>query len=136
MLRIGSISPHWITLFPQHGPGAKHHRDVALVRWQRDISARHPESLVRGLIESDGCRFIARQVRDGRMYCYPRYCFSNLSRHILEIFAEHLELIRVRFTYSSPFEIQIARKASVARLDRFVGPKIWDPAQVVGTSHA
>src|SRR3954471_15222448 len=35
-------SRHMACLFPQHGPGKKHHRRIALEPWQRDAVARHP----------------------------------------------------------------------------------------------
>lgn len=30
-------SKHWPCLFPQHGPGRKHHRRIALEPWQEAI---------------------------------------------------------------------------------------------------
>ena len=42
--------------FPQHGPGRKHLRRIALVDWQTELTHREPEALIRGLIHSDGCR--------------------------------------------------------------------------------
>jgi hypothetical protein len=45
-----------ICLFPQHGPGRKHERPIVLAGWQQSITRRHPKQLIRGLIDSDGCR--------------------------------------------------------------------------------
>ena len=47
---------HLPCLFPQHGPGKKHERPIALDHWQQDIVDAHPWEFIRGLIHSDGCR--------------------------------------------------------------------------------
>jgi Homeodomain-like domain len=114
--------------FPQSGPGRKHKRPIGLVQWQLELTTRHPEELIRGLIHSDGCRTINRFTRElpsGRVahYEYPRYFFSNLSEDIRQIFCEHCDLLRIRWTQSSSRNISIAHRASVARMDSFVGPK-------------
>jgi hypothetical protein len=62
-------------LFPQHGPGRKHERPIALEPWQRELVTRHPEDLLRGLIHSDGCRF----MNTGRKWRHPRCSFTNRS---------------------------------------------------------
>lgn len=79
MYIVSASSIQWGVLFPQHGPGPKHARDVSLRSWQSRITASHPEAFVRGLIHSDGSRFIATQVSRGHTYRYPRYCFGNKS---------------------------------------------------------
>jgi hypothetical protein len=78
---------------------------------------------VRGLIHSDGCRFLARQKSDGAVYEYARYAFANRSSDIRGLFTEHLALLQVEWTLMSPERIQIARAASVRTLDRLVGAK-------------
>ena len=55
-VEVYSFSKHWPCLFPQHGPGRKHTRLIALTDWQRALCDRSPELLLRGLIHSDGCR--------------------------------------------------------------------------------
>jgi hypothetical protein len=47
---VRSHSIHWKCLFPQHGPGMKHTRKVALEEWQQQIVDVHPGSFLRGLI--------------------------------------------------------------------------------------
>jgi hypothetical protein len=59
--RVQCYSKLMPLLFPQHGRGRKHERPIHLVPWQAEITARHPRELVRGLIHSDGSRFVARQ---------------------------------------------------------------------------
>ncbi len=56
---IGCSSRHWNELFPQHGPGKKHD-PIALEPWQQEIVDRHPREFLRGLVHSDGSRFINR----------------------------------------------------------------------------
>lgn len=116
-------SKAWPVLLPQHGPGKKHQRRIELADWQHEITTRQPQALLRGLIHSDGSRFVARQRSRGRMYAYPRYCFTNMSEDILGIFTEHLDLVGVRWTRSNAKNIQIARRESVETLDSFIGPK-------------
>jgi hypothetical protein len=114
--------------FPQHGPGRKHLRPIALVDWQPALTHRYPRELLRGLIHSDGCRTINRfktKLPSGRVaeYEYPRYFFSNLSADIREIFCDHCDLLDIHWTQSNPRNISVAHRASVARMDEFVGPK-------------
>jgi hypothetical protein len=110
-------------LFPQHGAGRKHTRRIRLAPWQCPITFVHAEELIRGLIHSDGSRFIARQRSKQRIYRYPRYCFKNRSSDIMGIFCEHLNLVGVNWTLTRSEQAQVARADSVALLDTFVGPK-------------
>lgn len=104
-------------LFPQHGPGRKHERQIGLEEWQRGLVAKHPEQLLRGLIHSDGCRFI----NTGRNWRHPRYSFSNRSDDIRAIFCDACDLIGARWT-SAP-HTYVSRVRDVALLDQFIGPK-------------
>jgi hypothetical protein len=120
---IGCASKALPMLFPQHGPGRKHTRRIELAQWQKPITFVHAEELIRGLIHSDGSRFVARQRRSERVYCYSRYCFKNRSADIMRIFGEHLDLLEIRWTLTDSDQAQIARRESVQMLDCFVGPK-------------
>jgi hypothetical protein len=120
---VASNSRCWPQLFPQHGPGRKHERPIILADWQRVITTAHPEAFVRGLIHSDGSRFIARQPGGDRIYCYARYVFSNRSDDIKALFCEHLDLLGIPWRRANHMNIQIARRAGVEALDAFVGPK-------------
>lgn len=42
-------SKHWPCLFPQHGPGKKHHRPIRLEPWQRALVNQATEEFIRGL---------------------------------------------------------------------------------------
>jgi hypothetical protein len=90
----------------------------------RDASLmRSPESWCEDSSTPMGCRFAAKRRVCGRIYEYPRCCFSNLSVDIHKIFREHLGLLGVRCTRATPVVVQIARRPSVIALDSFIGPK-------------
>ena len=112
-LDVSSYWKHWPCLFPQHGPGRKHERRIALVPWQQRMVDAHPDQLVRGLIHSDG----------SRPYEYVRYEFSNRSDDIKRIFCEACDALGVQWRVMNRESISVARRASVARLDEFIGPK-------------
>ena len=112
-------SKHWPCLLPQHGPGKKHLRPIRLEPWQEVLVKEATEEFVRGLIDSDGCRVVAndRGVRS------VRYHFSNRSDDIRGLFCAALDDLGIPWTRPRWFEVAIYRKAAVARLDEFVGPK-------------
>jgi hypothetical protein len=110
-------------LFPQHGPGRKHDRLIELTEWQQALISRRPGLLVRGLIHSDGCRFMNTIRHPNKTYAYPRYNFSNRSADIKRIFCEACDLLGVEWRVMNRWDISVAKRASVARLDEFVGPK-------------
>ncbi|CAG6395325.1 helix-turn-helix domain-containing protein [Streptomyces cocklensis] len=124
-------SKHLWCLFPQHGPGRKHERRIALEPWQQKIVDVYPWEFIRGLVHSDGCRFTnwTEQRRGGelRRYEYPRYFFTNKSEDILGLFSATLDLVGVEWKVTRrggrPYNISVARRASVALMDLHVGPK-------------
>jgi hypothetical protein len=116
---------HWPCWFPQHGEGMKHQRPIVLERWQAAIALdTHPDLFVRGLIHSDGCRFV-NHVRsaNGRPYAYTRYSFSNTSADIRGLFVEACTRLGIECRRMNRYNISVARRASVTRLDEIVGPK-------------
>ncbi|MCX5047447.1 MULTISPECIES: helix-turn-helix domain-containing protein [unclassified Streptomyces] len=124
---VTSYSRHWPVLFPQHGPGKKHERTIALEPWQQTIVATHSWEFIRGLIHSDGCRITNWTTRlvagELKRYDYPRYFFTNLSGDIIRLFTAALEHVGVEWRQANPRNISVARKASVALMDAHVGPK-------------
>jgi Homeodomain-like domain len=116
-------SKQWPCLFPQHGPGRKHERPIVLTAWQHGLVKRHPELFLRGLIHSDGCRSLNRIWHGRTLYAYPRYTFSNASADIRQLFCDACDLLGIEWRVMNARNISIARRASVARLDEFVGPK-------------
>ncbi|MFI6946131.1 helix-turn-helix domain-containing protein [Streptomyces sp. NPDC050422] len=128
---IKVYSKHLYCLFPQHGPGKKHEREITLEAWQQKIVETDPWSFIRGLIHSDGCRITNWTTRlvggERKRYEYPRYFFSNKSDDIRKLFSDTLTTVGVQWTTlargSDPFNISVARRASVALMDAHVGPK-------------
>lgn len=128
---------HWPCLFPQHGPGKKHTRRIALEPWQQEIVEDHPQAFVRGLVHSDGSRLpnrMRRKLPNGEMryYEYPRYQFTNVSTDIIGLFIAALD--RLEITWTSQIKkqggsrlnarvVSISRRKAVALMDTFVGPK-------------
>jgi len=79
MLNLVSYSTHWPHLFPQHGPGRKHEREIALAPWQQLIVDRFPGRLLRGLIHSDGCR-VENRIRHPKKTTFIRGTSSPTAR--------------------------------------------------------
>ncbi|NEB90763.1 helix-turn-helix domain-containing protein [Streptomyces bauhiniae] len=125
--QVTSYSKHWPCLIPQHGPGKKHERPIALEPWQQDIVDAHPWAFVRGLIHSDGCRVTNWTTRtvdnEPRRYEYPRYFFTNRSDDIRGLFTAALDRVGVEWKRANAQNISVARKASVALMDLHVGAK-------------
>ncbi|WP_324793283.1 helix-turn-helix domain-containing protein [Streptomyces cyaneofuscatus] len=128
---IKVYSKHLACLFPQHGPGRKHERAIALEPWQQAIVDAHPWQLVRGLIHSDGCRITNWTTRmvggERKRYEYPRYWFTNVSDDIRRLYTDTLDALGIVWTHCTragkPYNISVARRASVALMDAHVGPK-------------
>ncbi len=78
---------------------------------------------MRGLIHSDGCRFVANQRAGARIYRYTRYSFSNRSDDIRAMFCASLDQLGIGWTRPNEQQIAIDRRSEVAKLDAFVGPK-------------
>jgi hypothetical protein len=124
---VTSYGRHWPCLFPQHGPGRKHDRSIALEPWQQDIVNARPWEFIRGLVHSDGCRitnWTTRLVRGERKrYEYPRYFFTNRSADIIGLFTSTLDAVGVEWKPSNAQNTSIAKRASVALMDQHIGPK-------------
>lgn len=126
-VEIYSNWKHWSCLFPQHGLGRKHLRRLEFREWQMNLVRRYPRELVRGLIQSDGCRSInrvRRPARDGyKEYAYVRYFFTNASLEIRAMFVLGCGLIGVDCRVMTERVISVARRESVEILESFIGPK-------------
>ena len=118
-----AYSRHWPCLFPQHGPGMKHTRSIVLEPWQREILDRYPWRFLRGLIHSDGCRFLNTIKHPKKTYCYPRYNFTNRSNDIRGLFCEYCDKVGVEWRVMNRWNISVAKRDSVGLMDRFIGPK-------------
>ena len=122
-VEVSMYSKHWPCFFPQHGPGRKHLRSIRLAAWQQRIVDANHKPFIRGLIHSDGTRIIATERKGSYVRRAPRYAFSDKSEDIKKLFCESCNAVGVRWTRPSDRQIAIYRKASVALLDEFVGPK-------------
>lgn len=116
---VYQYSKHWPCLLPQHGPGRKHLRKIALEQWQQEIVDRETEEFVTGLIHSDGCRVVAND----RGVLSVRYHFSNRSEDIIGLFTAALDRLGITWRRSDRYTVSVYRKAATARLDEFIGPK-------------
>jgi hypothetical protein len=121
VVQVGCYSKAWPLVFPQHGPGRKHGRPILIDPWQVPLIDNNIDQLLRGLIHSDGCRVINR-VHRGK-YAYPRYQFSNRSDDIRAIFTGACEELGLHWTRTNRYEVAVSRRADVALLDGFIGPK-------------
>jgi hypothetical protein len=122
-VEVSTYSKQLRCLFPQHAPGRKHERRIILAEWQDRIVARRTDLLLRGLIHSDGCRCINVIRHARKTYRYPRYTFSNRSDDIRGIFCDACDLLGIEWRVMNAWNISVARRDSVARLDEFVGRK-------------
>lgn len=130
-VEVKSYTQHWTCMFPQHGPGKKHDRKITLEPWQQEIVEAHPWEFLRGLVHSDGCRITNWTTRivggERKRYEYPRYFFTNKSDCIRQLYTDTLDRLGVAWTHctrhGNPYNISVARREDVARLDAHVGPK-------------
>jgi hypothetical protein len=84
-----------------------------LEAWRRAIVDRHPEGVIRGCLDSDGCR--RRRVVNGRND--PACSFPNSAADIPRLFTLACDWAGLRCRQSSGETISIARRPDVARLD-------------------
>lgn len=109
--------PEW---FPQHGSGRKHKRKIKLKDWQKKLVIAHPKEIIRGLLDSDGCRFIATQGNAQ----YLRYQFTNMSEDIKDIFCFACDLLDISYWRKIGYKnINIQTRFSVAIIEKFYDPK-------------
>lgn len=118
---------HWTCLFPQHGPGYKHTRSIALEPWQQEVVTHHPDRFLRGLFHSDGARVQnwARRIVAGepKRYDYPRWQFSNRSDDIRALCCWALDLLDIPWRHSQSWTISVSKREAVACLDELIGLK-------------
>jgi LAGLIDADG-like domain len=120
---VQSYSQHWPCLLPQHGPGHKHERLIALTHWQQPLITAYAGHFLRGLFHSDGCRVTNRIRRGDKIHRYPRYQFSNESADIMRLCQRSLDELGIAWRMCRPNMLSVARREAVAELDRHVGPK-------------
>lgn len=124
MAIVSVYHQHLDCLLPQHGPGPKNSRTIALEPWQEGLVEMHPWSVLKGLLWTDGCSFVNRTGK----YAYPSYQFVNTSEGIVDIFLDACKRVGVkaRVTFSitrRSWDIRINRRECVALIDAHIGPK-------------
>jgi hypothetical protein len=122
-VNVTSYWKSWPCLLPQHGPGRKHSRKIELADWQQEIVDAEPGAFLRGLIHTDGWRGVNEVHVKGRDYEHPRYQFSNRSDDIRGLFTQTCDRLGVEWRRWGRRHISVAKRDSVALLDRFVGLK-------------
>jgi hypothetical protein len=100
-----------------------HERRIRLEGWQREILDAHPWRFLRGLIHSDGCRFMNPSVHPTKTYWYTRYLFTNHSADIRALFCEYCDKVGVEWRQMDRWNVSVSRRKSVALMDRYIGPK-------------
>ncbi|HET8979099.1 MAG TPA: hypothetical protein VFN87_13140 [Solirubrobacteraceae bacterium] len=118
-VEVASYWRQWPCYFPQHAPGPKHARPITLTAWQDELARKWPGELLRGLIQTDGCRTL--NTGSGG-WSAPRYAFKNHSDDIHRIFRGACNRLGVNYTVA-PHTTYVSRKGDVTRLDEFIGPK-------------
>jgi hypothetical protein len=92
--------------------------------WQQQMALEiRPDLFVRGLLHSDGCRVTNRVVVRGKRYEYLRYFFTNESSDIRWLFIDACRRIGVAARHNRRNSVSVARRDSVAILEKIVGPK-------------
>lgn len=118
MTVLSVYSQHFRCLFPQHGAGKKHERQISLESWQQALIDEAPWRFLRGCIRSDGCVFINRTGP----YEYLSYDFTNHSPDILDLFARTCTQVGVDYRRYER-RIRIYRRTSVGLMETHVGLK-------------
>lgn len=111
---VGVYGNHLPCLFPQHGPGKKHLRKIALEDWQLRMVWAAPWALLRGLVWSDGSSFTNRTGR----YEYLSFEFTNLSDDLIRLFADACELVDVTCRAYIPRTVGGKRRKGQVRMNR------------------
>jgi len=107
------------TIFPQHGKGNKHTREIKLECWQKEILNKFPEEFISGLLDSDGCSYYQTNLNNVRYYQ-----FSNRSEDIKSLFIDYCVLLGIECTIDSDKILSIRRKEERTKLERFYLPKV------------
>lgn len=90
---VGVYNKNLPDLFPQHGTGKKHSRDVSLKPSQLDLMTdAYARFILAGLHDSDGCMYHEQLRR--------RFVFTNTSPDIIDIYKKVLEMYAIEFTES------------------------------------
>ncbi len=123
---VSLYSQHLPCLLPQHGPGKKHERVIALEPWQTTLLEAAPWPFIKACIRTDGCCFVNRH--GGGRYEDLCYGFANRSEDIIRLFTQSCEQVgvttRTNFNARRPlWDVRINQRRSVALVLEHVGRK-------------
>lgn len=117
---ISVYNSELVSLFPQHGVGRKHTRKIKLEGWQENIVKQNTQEFLSGLMDSDGCVFIANQ--SGKEYV--RAQFTNKSEDIKDLFCWVCDLLGISYWRKVGYKnINIQRKKDIENLLSFYPQK-------------
>ena len=111
--------PH---LFPQHGPGPKHLRNLALTKIQEKLVEQYPKEFLWGLWITDGSRYLTRIKKSDKIYEYPTYAFKNKSKQLRTMFIESCQRLDLKPTSNREIVTCYKRK-DVRKLEGILGVK-------------
>jgi hypothetical protein len=118
---------HWPCLFPQHGSGRKHERELVMSTWQREIVDAYPADFLRGLFHSDGSlvnNWATRVVSGERKrYDYRRWQFVNESTDIMRWCGEALDRVGIAWRQTNRRTLSVSRATDVTHLTSLIGTK-------------
>ena len=117
-------------IFPQHGKGLKCDRDVSLKDWQIGYVKQYPKEFLKGLIKSDGCRYVINSKHKNVIYQQQVYNFTNTSKDIVDAFIWCCDILGIHYTmhtrarkeprHHDTFCVTIAKKKDVDFLNTFM----------------
>jgi len=113
-------------LFPQIGKGVKHKRKIILEDFQ--IKNINHKNIIRGLFHSDGCLYKNTIIKkEGKKYFGYYYNFSNMSKDIVDIYCNSLDIINIHYTIQiskdNCYRINVNRRVDFKKMYEFLGVK-------------
>jgi len=110
---VGIYNTNLPLIFPQHGTGKKHNRNIKLIDWQEKY-LQHNE-LAKGLFHSDGCYFVnkIKNKKTLKYREYPTYWFTNCSEDLHNIFQTCLISMNVNFRFEEQRRVNIQLKSKI-----------------------
>lgn len=123
-------------LFPHIGKGLKHNRKIILTFWQQKLINKFPWEFLKGLIQTDGSRYLQTISGKSEYKQYLKYNFTNCSKDITDFLLHTCNTLQLRPTVHSRNSLRNNRKTGaikytvtfnkledVNRLEMFIGPK-------------
>ena len=122
-VEVYSFSKHWPCLFPQHGPGRKHERRIALTDWQRAPLRPAPSSCFAGSSTRTAAGRSTASGAPARHTPIRATPSPTTPPTSAGSSATYLDALDIAWRPMGWRNISIARRDAVAKLDAFIGPK-------------